>query len=120
MKCNDAFLIDIEAKQNYVSQAPNQAENLNTFAPIYPQPQHILFKAGDDLRQDMLTLQMLSVLDSVWSDSKLDLHLKPYSAMATGINKHGEGVGMLVFVTKSTINSINVKYGGAFNAQTID
>lgn len=76
----------------------------------------IMFKAGDDLRQDMLTLQMINVMDRLWLDSKLDLHLKPYSVLATGPE-----VGMLQIVQKSvTVNTINMEYGGAFNETTID
>ena len=76
----------------------------------------IMFKAGDDLRQDMLTLQMIAVMDRLWLDSKLDLHLKPYSVLATGPE-----VGMLQIVLNSvTVNTINMEYGGAFNETTID
>ena len=78
-----------------------------------------LFKSGDDLRQGMLTLQMLNVMGGVWLDSKLNLHSKQYSA--TGINNDGESVGMLeIVLISTTINTTNDKYGGAFNAQTID
>ena len=30
---------------------------------------HIMFKKGDDLRQDKLTLQLLAVIDRVWKES---------------------------------------------------
>eukprot|EP00808_Paulinella_micropora_P010125 g65302.t1 len=36
-----------------------------------------LFKSGDDLRQDILTLQLLKVFDNIWKANGLDLHLKP-------------------------------------------
>merc|ERR1719461_1780920 len=85
-------------------------------ADIYAARIAIMFKAGDDLRQDMLTLQMISVMDRLWLDSKLDLHLKPYSVLATGPE-----VGMLEIVQRSvTVNTINMEYGGAFNETTID
>jgi len=90
-------------------------------ADPYAQDIEILFKAGDDLRQDMLTLQMLRVMDRVWLDNKIDLHLKPYKALATGVTSKGGGVGMLEIVLESeTINTMNIEFGGAFNPQTID
>ena len=41
MKLNDAFVIDIEVKKNYVPQAPNQADKRDSFAPIYRAAVHI-------------------------------------------------------------------------------
>jgi hypothetical protein len=31
-------------------------------------PVTVLFKAGDDLRQDILTLQMLNIMDFLWKE----------------------------------------------------
>ena len=33
----------------------------------------LIFKAGDDLRQDMLTLQMIRIIDKLWKDQGMDL-----------------------------------------------
>ena len=47
-----------------------------------------MFKKGDDLRQDRLTLQLLAVMDRLWKeDEGLDLRLNIYNCMATGINE---------------------------------
>jgi len=74
---------------------------------------YILFKSGDDLRQDILTLQMLRVMDRAWLSGGLDMRLTPYSVIATGVNDHGEGVGMLEIVTHSdTTSAIQQDFGG--------
>lgn len=46
----------------------------------------IFFKAGDDLRQDELTLQMLRVMDSLWKMNGLDLHINAYECVSTSKN----------------------------------
>lgn len=43
-----------------------------------------MFKAGDDLRQDLLTLQMLKFCDKLWKAEGLDLHMQPYGCICTG------------------------------------
>jgi len=47
-------------------------------------PIQVMFKAGDDLRQDLLTLQILSIMDQLWKKKTLDLHMNPYGCICTG------------------------------------
>lgn len=57
----------------------------------------IMFKKGDDLRQDRLTLQLLSVMDRLWKeDEGLDLRLNLYNCMSTGVNE-----GLIEVVTQA-------------------
>ncbi|XP_076049000.1 phosphatidylinositol 4,5-bisphosphate 3-kinase catalytic subunit delta isoform-like [Oratosquilla oratoria] len=44
---------------------------------------YLIFKSGDDLRQDMLTLQMIRIMDKLWKDHGLDLRMNPYGCMST-------------------------------------
>jgi hypothetical protein len=48
----------------------------------------VMYKNGDDLRQDQLTLQVLRVMDTLWKAEGLDLCMNPYECVATG-NKLG-------------------------------
>lgn len=38
----------------------------------------VMFKSGDDLRQDCVTLQMIRVMDKIWREHGLDFRLTPY------------------------------------------
>lgn len=49
---------------------------------------YLLYKNGDDLRQDMLTLQMIRIMDKLWKDNGMDLRMNPYSCMSTD-NREG-------------------------------
>eukprot|EP00735_Rhodelphis_limneticus_P000750 TRINITY_DN11275_c0_g1::TRINITY_DN11275_c0_g1_i1::g.762::m.762 TRINITY_DN11275_c0_g1::TRINITY_DN11275_c0_g1_i1::g.762 ORF type:complete len:1066 (+),score=268.88,sp/P54673/PI3K1_DICDI/38.97/0.0,PI3Ka/PF00613.15/6.2e-59,PI3_PI4_kinase/PF00454.22/2.1e-50,PI3K_C2/PF00792.19/5.8e+02,PI3K_C2/PF00792.19/4.8e-25,PI3K_rbd/PF00794.13/0.00056,PI3K_rbd/PF00794.13/5.8e-13,HEAT_2/PF13646.1/0.14 TRINITY_DN11275_c0_g1_i1:311-3199(+) len=70
---------------------------------------YVIFKAGDDLRQDMLTLQMLRIMDNIWQREGLDLKLIPYGCVATG-----NEIGMLQVVLNSdTTANIAKEAGGA-------
>lgn len=42
----------------------------------------ILFKNGDDLRQDQLVLQVIRLMDRLLKKENLDLHLTPYECLA--------------------------------------
>ncbi|KAH9597855.1 Phosphoinositide 3-kinase [Trypanosoma melophagium] len=72
-------------------------------------PFYAIFKVGDDLRQDLLTLQLLELMNSLWKSCGLHLHIIPYGCVATG-----EGVGMIEVVLNSdTIAHITRKDGCA-------
>ena len=80
---------------------------------------HLIFKDGDDLRQDQLTLQLLRLMDGLWRNAGLDLQMLPYVCVATGHN-----TGMIEVVPSATTTAdIQVEYGGgakgAFNDQVV-
>lgn len=75
-------------------------------------PLKMLFKCGDDLRQDQLAMQLIQIMDRIWLDNGLDFRMKPYKVLATY-----DQVGMLEVVLDSeTTSSIHVKYGGKLGA----
>jgi hypothetical protein len=43
----------------------------------------VIYKRGDDLRQDQLVLQMFRLMDSILCRNGLDLHITPYFVLAT-------------------------------------
>jgi len=38
----------------------------------------VIFKDGDDVRQDMVVLQMLQVMQNLWSNANIDIPMTPY------------------------------------------
>ena len=53
-------------------------------ADPYGDPIQVIYKIGDDLRQDYLTLQMIRIMDDMWKQEGLDLRMTPYMCMVTG------------------------------------
>ena len=63
----------------------------------------IFFKAGDDLRQDELTLQLLRIMDSLWKKEGYDFHINAYGCVSTS-----KDVGLIHCVSNSiTIASLS-------------
>ncbi|KAL5517410.1 hypothetical protein EMCRGX_G002951 [Ephydatia muelleri] len=74
-------------------------------------PIKIIAKNGDDLRQDMLTLQMLSLMDKLWQEQGLNLHIIPYGCISTGNN-----MGIIEVVQEAeTVAKIQKDHGGTFS-----
>lgn len=73
-------------------------------ASSYP----IIFKNGDDLRQDQLVIQLITLMDRLLRKENLDLKLMPYRVLATG-----QVDGMVQFVESMTLQDISNEFGGS-------
>ena len=69
----------------------------------------IIFKTGDDLRQDQLVLQIISLMDRLLRKENLDLKLSPYRILATSAN-----AGAVQFVPSTTLGAAQAKYSGNY------
>jgi phosphatidylinositol-4,5-bisphosphate 3-kinase len=56
-------------------------------APFATEPVMTMFKVGDDLRQDQLTLQVLKVMEHLWHMEGLDLQMRCYGVLPTGLDQ---------------------------------
>ncbi|VDM58565.1 unnamed protein product [Angiostrongylus costaricensis] len=61
----------------------------------------LIFKQGDDLRQDQLVIQMFRLMDSLFKKDQLDLKLTPYAVLSTGVNE-----GFVQFVKARPLREI--------------
>ncbi|BGP41137.1 Phosphatidylinositol (PI) 3-kinase [Rhodotorula kratochvilovae] len=66
----------------------------------------VIFKNGDDLRQDQLVIQLFTLMDRLLRKENLDLRLMPYRVLATGPLD-----GMVQFVESRTLQDITGEYG---------
>ncbi|XP_061832972.1 phosphatidylinositol 4,5-bisphosphate 3-kinase catalytic subunit delta isoform isoform X3 [Nerophis lumbriciformis] len=72
----------------------------------------IIFKNGDDLRQDMLTLQMIQLMENLWKKEGLDLRMIPYGCLSTG-DKMG-----FIEVVKNSDTIANIQRNNSNSAAT--
>lgn len=80
-------------------------------------PSPAIFKVGDDLQQDMLTLQMVRIMDKLWLKEGLDLKMVTFACVPTGSKR-----GIIEMVTNAeTLRKIQVEFGltGSFKDRPI-
>lgn len=61
----------------------------------------IIFKKGDDLRQDQLVIQLVSLMDRLLKLENLDLQLTPYRVLATNQDE-----GMVEFIPSKSLAQV--------------
>lgn len=71
----------------------------------------VIFKTGDDLRQDQLVIQIISLMDRLLRKENLDLKLSPYRILATSPN-----AGAVQFVGSMSLAAASAKYKGSILA----
>jgi len=81
-------------------------EGMAVINPDYP----IIFKNGDDLRQDQLVIQLFTLMDRLLRKENLDLRLSPYSVLATSTSE-----GMIQFVPSKSLAAIVAEFGSLQN-----
>lgn len=70
----------------------------------------VIFKDGDDMRQDQLVIQLFTLMDRLLRKENLDLKLTPYGVLATGPLQ-----GMAQFIPSKTIAAIVSEHGNVLN-----
>jgi phosphatidylinositol 3-kinase len=70
----------------------------------------VIFKDGDDMRQDQLVIQLFTLMDRLLRKENLDLKLSPYDVLATGPLQ-----GMVQFIPNKTIAAIVSENGTVLN-----
>ncbi|KAF4613918.1 hypothetical protein D9613_007858 [Agrocybe pediades] len=70
----------------------------------------VIFKDGDDMRQDQLVIQLFTLMDQLLRKENLDLKLSPYDVLATGPLQ-----GMVQFIPSKTIAAIVSEHGNLLN-----
>lgn len=65
----------------------------------------ILFKVGDDLRQDQLVIQIIILMDRLLQKENLDLKLTPYRIIATSST-----AGAVQFIPSTSLSAASAKY----------
>jgi phosphatidylinositol-4,5-bisphosphate 3-kinase len=78
-------------------------------SPFATEPVHTMFKVGDDLRQDQLTLQVMKVMEYLWRQSGNEFHLRCYGVLPTGFEQ-----GFIEVVPNSVTESELQKIRGTF------
>ncbi|KAI0027323.1 atypical/PIKK/PI3K protein kinase [Vararia minispora EC-137] len=70
----------------------------------------VIFKDGDDMRQDQLVIQLFTLMYRLLRRENLDLKLTPYNVLATGPSQ-----GMVQFVPSKAIRVIVEEHGTLLN-----
>lgn len=65
----------------------------------------LLFKVGDDLRQDQLVIQIIILMDRLLQKENLDLKLTPYRILATNST-----AGAVQFIPSTSLSAASAKY----------
>ncbi|SCV04057.1 LANO_0G07888g1_1 [Lachancea nothofagi CBS 11611] len=67
----------------------------------------LMFKVGDDLRQDQLVVQIITLMNELLKNENVDLKLTPYKILATGSKE-----GAIQFIPNDTMANILSKHHG--------
>lgn len=81
-----------------------------TFRTSSGQEYPVIFKTGDDLRQDQLVVQIITLMDRLLRKENLDLKLSPYRILATS-----PAAGAVQYISSSSLSAIISKHRTLLN-----
>ena len=93
-------LTGINSEESFVFKSALSPLKL-AFRDINDETQNVIFKRGDDCRQDQLCVQLIQLIDKLWKRENLDLRLTTYRVLATSTE-----IGLIEFVKSSAIADI--------------
>ncbi|CAG8435890.1 679_t:CDS:10 [Funneliformis caledonium] len=79
-----------------------------TFSLVDGDEYPVIFKTGDDLRQDQLVIQIITLMDKLLRKENLDLKLTPYKVLATGSDH-----GLMQFIPSFSLANVLSEYNGS-------
>lgn len=85
--------------------------NACEYSEYYGKSFDLIFKHGDDLRQDMLTIQILRLMDIIWKNEAMDFKMLIYDCYSTG-SKTG-----FIEVIKDALTLFKIQRDGGFKDQ---
>lgn len=89
--------VPLECSVFKLSLLPLKITFKTTAKTTYP----LMFKIGDDLRQDQLVIQIINLMDQLLKNENLDMKLTPYKILATSPQ-----AGLIQFVENVTLDSV--------------
>ncbi|KAF8935421.1 Phosphatidylinositol (PI) 3-kinase [Haplosporangium bisporale] len=99
----------IEKLQEYISDPKNELMSFEPLAlPLDPRIEVNGIIPRDDLRQDQLVIQLITLMDDLLRKENLDLKLMPYKVLATGVDH-----GMVQFVPAQSLANVLSENGGS-------
>ena len=79
-----AFVRTCNKNQSYLSDKLLRQTSVEEGASPKDHYKGYIFKVGDDVRQDMLALQLMALFKDIFQRNRLPIHLNPYKVVATG------------------------------------
>ena len=95
------FRINTDSPSSSSTSSQTHSQTLHNKYPI-------IFKTGDDLRQDQLVIQIITLMNNLLLKENLDLKLTPYRILATSPN-----AGAVQFIPSVALSVISQKYRGS-------